>query len=542
MSSLRICAAQLNVVVGDLQGNTSRLIQLAQEVHQAGSADLLLCPELMLTGYPPEDLLLRAELQERVEAQLVRLAQECPQDLALVVGYPIWRQGRCMNAGGVLWQGEWIAEYHKQCLPNEQVFDEQRYFSAGQDSCVVEIQGCRLGILICEDLWQTGPAEACVQAGAQGVLLLNASPWHQGKQYERQALVAQVCRQLEVPAVYANLVGGQDELLFDGASFALNAQGELMAQAPALQEAQMTVRWEPQGAGWQPQLGEIHPWPDAEAYLYGALVLGLQDYVNKSGFAGVVLGLSGGIDSALSLAIAVDALGADRVRVAMLPYHYTSSMSQEDAADQAQRLGVRYDVYSIAPMVEAFMSSLADTFAGTQRDTTEENLQARCRGTLLMALSNKLGLMVLTTGNKSEVAVGYCTLYGDMVGGFNALKDVYKTQVFALARWRNQQGEVIPQRVIDRPPSAELAPDQKDEDSLPPYAELDALLRAYLEEGATQAELVAAGFVPEVISQVVRLVERSEYKRRQAAPGVRVSTLAFGKDRRYPLVNQWPLL
>lgn len=541
MSRLRIHLAQLNSRVGDLAGNTDRILQLAQDLVAADQADLLLVPELALTGYPPEDLLLRPALQSRVEAQLLRL-QQTIRGITLVVGYPVRRDGRLYNAAGVLHEGQWLAEYHKQRLPNDQVFDEQRYFKAGEQACVVDIQGFRLGLLICEDIWHPEPARQAAAEGAEALLVLNASPWHQGKQWERLDLAASRCRETRLPLIYCNRVGGQDELVFDGASFALNAAGEIVARAGALAEDGLDLALLREGGRVALQPGEQRDWPEDLAYLYGALVLGLQDYVNNSGFKGVVLGLSGGIDSALSAAIAVDALGPERVTAVMLPYHYTSSMSLEDAEAEARLLGIQYQVHPIAPMVDTFMASLADAFAGTARDATEENLQARCRGVLLMALSNKLGLMVLTTGNKSEVAVGYCTLYGDMVGGYNAIKDVYKTLVFQLAEWRNRQGPVIPQRVIDRPPSAELAPDQKDEDSLPPYAVLDRLLAGYIEQDLSADELVAQGFSREDVLRVLGLVDRNEYKRRQAAPGVRVTARGFGKDRRYPIVNAWPLL
>ncbi|WP_404416405.1 NAD+ synthase [Marinospirillum sp.] len=539
MSILRIYSAQINPIVGDFAGNTQKIIAAAQKAREQQS-DLLITPEMVLTGYPPEDLLFRPALQQRVQEQLDFLAAEVT-DITLVVGYPIIHEGQVFNAAGVLHQGQWIAEYHKACLPNDQVFDEKRYFTAGQQPVVVEIQGIKLGLLICEDLWHSGPAQASVEAGAETLLVLNASPWHQGKHLERVELARQRVQPLQVPLIYCNVIGGQDELLFDGASFAVNSQGELLASAPALQEAGLITELETTSAGVDLLPSERATWPEALPYLYAALVLGLQDYVNKSGFKGVVLGMSGGIDSALSAAIAVDALGKERVTGVMLPYHYTSSMSLEDAEEEARLLDIDYQVYPIAPMVDSFMTSLEQTFAGTQRDTTEENLQARCRGTLLMALSNKLGLMVLSTGNKSEVAVGYCTLYGDMVGGYNAIKDVYKTLVFQLAEWRNQQGRVIPQRIIDRPPSAELAPDQKDEDSLPPYSVLDKLLEGYIELDKSAADLLAEGFSEEDIRRVIGLVDRNEYKRYQAAPGTRVTFRGFGKDRRYPLVNKWPV-
>ncbi|SFC50762.1 NAD+ synthase (glutamine-hydrolysing) [Marinospirillum celere] len=539
MSTLRIYSAQINPIVGDFAGNAQKILAAVQEAREQ-QADLLLTPEMALTGYPPEDLLFRPALQERVQEQLDYLASQVT-DITLVVGYPVRYEGQLYNAAGILHQGQWMGEYFKACLPNDQVFDEKRYFAPGEQPCVIKLKDMHLGLLICEDLWHPGPAKAAVDAGAEALLVLNASPWHQGKQHERVQLARQRVEPLQVPLIYCNLVGGQDELLFDGASFAVNAQGELQASAPALEEAGLITVLEKQASGVILLPGNKAIWPEPLAYLYGALVLGLQDYVNKSGFKGVVLGMSGGIDSALSAAIAVDALGKERVTGVMLPYHYTSSMSLEDAEAEARLLGIDYQVYPIAPMVDSFMTGLEKAFAGTQRDTTEENLQARCRGTLLMALSNKLGLMVLSTGNKSEVAVGYCTLYGDMVGGYNAIKDVYKTLVFQLAEWRNQQGQVIPQRVIDRPPSAELAPDQKDEDSLPAYPVLDRLLEGYIELDQSAADLLAEGFSEEDVRRVIGLVDRNEYKRYQAAPGVRVTYRGFGKDRRYPLVNRWPV-
>ncbi|WP_027848123.1 NAD+ synthase [Marinospirillum minutulum] len=549
MSGLRIYSAQISLLVGDIQANTQAIIQLANSLAVNNQADLLLLPELTLTGYPPEDLLLRPALQGRIETALQQLQEEV-QGISLIVGYPRAKNGQLFNAAGVLHQGEWVAEYFKQLLPNAQVFDEQRYFTAGQQTGVVEINGCKLGILICEDLWQPEPAADAVAAGADVLLVLNASPWHEGKQYERLHLAQQHCQALARPLVYCNLVGGQDELLFDGASFALNADGEVIAQAQALEEDGLLVNLQVSPQGWEASStasNAIKSWPEDLAYLYGALVLGLKSYVNNSGFKGVVLGMSGGLDSALSVAIAVDALGADRVMGVMMPYHYTAAMSIADAEEEARLLGIEYQVIPIAPMVESFMAGLADTFAGTSKDTaykdvTEENLQARCRGVLLMALSNKKGLMLLTTGNKSELAVGYCTLYGDMAGGFNAIKDVYKTKAFELCTWRNSQGYVIPQRVIDRPPSAELAPDQKDEDSLPPYPVLDKLLQGYIEEDLSATDLITAGFKQEDVLRVVKLVDMNEYKRCQAAPGTRVTPKAFGKDRRYPLVNKWPVL
>ncbi|MDP2549202.1 NAD+ synthase [Oceanobacter sp. 4_MG-2023] len=537
--SLHIAMAQCNFLVGDITGNCDQMLSQVDAARQRG-ADLILFSELALTGYPPEDLLLRPSLQPRVEAAIQRLA-DASQDIAIVAGFP-WRQdGQLYNCAGVWHQGISLGRYAKQCLPNYQVFDEKRYFSVGDQPLVVTIAGVALGLTICEDIWFTGPAEQSVAAGAELILNLNASPFHIGKHHERQGILREHISRLGVPIVYVNQVGGQDELVFDGASFAMDAEGRNVAQLPAYQEAMADIRF----VDGTLQGMDSAPLPEAHhhelASLYDALVLGVRDYVNKNHFKGVILGLSGGIDSALTLAIAVDALGADRVQAVMMPFTYTSGMSKEDAARQAEVMGVRYQSLSIAPIYEQFMNTLAPDFAGLPVDTTEENLQARCRGVLLMALSNKTGYMVLTTGNKSEVAVGYATLYGDMAGGYGALKDVYKTRVFALAHYRNTigDGEVIPQRVIDRPPSAELAPDQKDEDSLPPYPVLDTILEQYIEQDMSAEAIIASGFDREDVMRVLRLVDVNEYKRRQAPVGVRVTPRGFGRDRRYPITSGW---
>tara|TARA_B100000929_G_scaffold208090_1_gene165880 strand:- start:56 stop:1396 length:1341 start_codon:yes stop_codon:yes gene_type:complete len=440
---------------------------------------------------------------------------------------------------GVLYNGQWLDEYAKQALPNYQVFDEQRYFQPGDTPLVVEHKGARLGILICEDIWQEAPVRQARDAGADILVTLNASPYHQNKPAERLELLEQRASDVGLPLVYVNQIGGQDELVFDGGSCCVDAEGKLAVQAPHWDIWLSPVHFVEEQGKWTPRQGEVDLDVAPEEDLYSALVTGLRDYVNKSGFKGVVLGLSGGIDSALSLAIAVDALGPQRVHAVMMPYHYTADISKEDAAEQARLLGVSYEVMPIAPMVEAFMDTLAESFEGTERDTTEENLQSRCRGVLLMALSNKKGLMVLTTGNKSEMAVGYATLYGDMVGGYNAIKDVYKTWVYRLARWRNTENLVIPERVIERPPSAELAPDQQDSDSLPDYDTLDAILVRYIEGDMSAEAIIEAGFSAEDVYKVVKLVDRCEYKRRQAPVGVRVTQRGFGRDRRYPIVNGW---
>ncbi|MBF8223701.1 NAD+ synthase [Halomonas sp. 328] len=539
MQDLTLVMAQLDPLVGDIPGNTERAIEAVREARIEHGADIVVLPELCLTGYPPEDLLLRPSLETRLREARSRMAEKVAAGVLVIVGYPGIREGKRYNLAGLLYNGEWLDEYAKQSLPNYQVFDEQRYFEAGREPLVIDHQGVRLGILICEDLWAESPVLQARDAGADILISLNASPFHHDKPAERLALLKARAAEARRPLVYANMIGGQDELVFDGGSACVDAEGELRVQAPHWEVGLMPVQFINIDGLWVPQAGECVSVPDPEENLYCALVTGLRDYVNKSGFQGVVLGLSGGIDSALSLAIAVDALGPERVQAVMMPYHYTAEISQEDAAEQARLLGVHYEVLPIAPMVEAFTTTLAESFAGTERDTTEENLQSRTRGVLLMAISNKKGLMVLTTGNKSEMAVGYATLYGDMVGGYNALKDVYKTWVYRLARWRNAQEPAIPERVIERPPSAELAPDQQDSDSLPDYDTLDAILVRYIEGDMSAEAIIAAGFGRDDVYRVVSLVDRCEYKRRQAPVGVRVTPRGFGRDRRYPIVNGW---
>ncbi|HEX4869783.1 MAG TPA: NAD+ synthase [Moraxellaceae bacterium] len=533
---LRIALAQADFLVGDIPGNIDKVLALAARARDGQAADLVVFPELALVGYPPEDLLLRPSLDARVEAALARLG-EVP-GIHILLGYPGRRDGRLMNLAGVWRDGARVCEYAKHELPNYQVFDEKRYFTPGHAPAVFTLGGRRLGITLCEDIWHAGPAQAARAAGAELLLNLNASPFHQGKQAERMAIVGARVQETGLPALYVNLVGGQDELVFDGGSFAMNAGGGIAAELPRFREDLVTLEFGARGFLPATRAPALAP----EAEVYQALVLGVRDYVGKSGFRGAVLGLSGGIDSALTLAIAVDAIGADKVQAVMMPYRYTSTMSLEDAEAEARVLGVHYSVLPIAPMVEAFGATLAPEFAGLARDKTEENLQARSRGVLLMAISNKKGLLVLTTGNKSEMAVGYATLYGDMAGGFDVLKDVPKTLVFRLAEYRNAltpEHPPIPQRVIDRPPSAELAPDQKDEDSLPPYPVLDAILRRYVEDDESAEAIIAAGFDAETVLRVVRMVDGNEYKRRQAAIGPRITRRGFGKDRRYPIVNGW---
>lgn len=538
MVQITLSLAQINTLVGDIPGNTRQVLALAERAWREQSADAVIFPELTLTGYPPEDLLLRPSLAPRIEQALAELiAAQLP--LALVVGYPRLRDGKLYNMAGVIRDGQLIAEYAKQRLPNYQVFDEARYFTAGQEACVFDLCGVPTALTVCEDIWFPQPMAQAHAAGAKLMLNLNASPYHRGKQLEREQMLAERAQAGHMPIAYVNLVGGQDELVFDGGSVLINATGELCQRAPAFDEGLFSVIGEFQNNQLRFLPQPPTPLLDTLPSVYGALVLGLRDYVEKNRFKGVVLGLSGGIDSALTLALAVDALGAERVEAVMMPFRYTSDLSKTDAADQAQRLGVRYSSISIEPMYEAFMAGLAEEFVGRARDTTEENLQARCRGVLLMAISNKKGYLVLTTGNKSEMAVGYSTLYGDMAGGFDALKDVPKTLVFALAEYRNTLGEVIPPTVISRPPSAELAPDQKDEDSLPPYSILDQILALYVEQDESAEAIISRGFARADVERVIRLVDINEYKRRQAPIGVRISQRGFGRDRRYPITSGW---
>ena len=547
--SLVISIAQFNFIVGDLQGNAQKIIQAARDAHAAG-ARLLLTPELALCGYAAEDLFLRPAFLAASDAALGEVARGTAdlEGLAIVVGHPQRLPddpaGRCANAASVLRAGRIEQTYAKQELPNYQVFDERRYFTPGSGTCVFEVEGLRIGLLICEDAWFPGPARRAAEAGAQLLVSINASPFHAGKSSEREQIMRDRVTETGLPLLYAHLVGGQDEVVFEGRSFALNADGFIALRAPGFEEKLVLAQVEStQGA--IKIIADVAPVPPLEADLWSALVLGVRDYVGKNGFPGALLGLSGGIDSALVLAVAVDALGADKVRAVMMPSPYTADISWIDARDMAERLHVRYDEISIAPQFEAFQAALAGEFAGLPEDATEENLQARIRGTLLMALSNKFGAIVLTTGNKSEMATGYCTLYGDMAGGFAVIKDVPKTQVFALARWRNANdpfgtgASPIPERIITRPPSAELRPDQTDQDSLPPYEILDAILQRYMEDDQGVEQIVAQGFDRAVVERVARLIRINEYKRRQAPVGIRVTHRSFGKDWRYPITGKF---
>jgi NAD+ synthase (glutamine-hydrolysing) len=576
---MKLAVAQFNLIVGDIAGNAAQLLAAANEANAAGAA-VLLTPEMSLCGYPAEDLVLRADFTAACAAALTQLAAAAPPELALIVGYPERSDDGLFNAAALLRGGCIEAVYRKHHLPNHSVFDEQRVFDSSDTPCVFTCGGMNFGINICGDIWEPGPATRAMEAGADWLLVPNASPFHLNKERERVAVARS--RQVEtgLPIVYANMVGGQDELVFDGASFALNVDGEVAVQCPAWQAGLFYLDIEGDACS-----GPQHELPYEDAAVYAALVLAVRDYIGKNGFKGVHLGLSGGIDSALTLAIAADALGSDKVHAVMMPSDYTAGISVEDSRDMVKRLGVRYSEIAIKPIFDAFRTQLAPAFAETTpsplrgegggggdagegweagispspqpsplkgegandarcapkpiHDTTEENLQARARGTLLMALSNKFGTLVLTTGNKSEMATGYATLYGDMAGGFAVLKDVPKTLVYRLANYRNSLSAVIPQRIIDRPPSAELRPDQTDQDSLPPYDMLDAILAAYVERDLSARDIVALGYDAATVKKVIRLVDLAEYKRRQAPPGPRITPRNFGKDRRYPITSKY---
>jgi NAD+ synthetase len=555
---MKIAIAQMNATVGDLAGNVTRIADFADRARRGG-ADLVVTPELALCGYPPEDLLLREDFLAACDRALADLAGRSG-GLTLVVGHPRAVDGRRYNSASVIREGRVVGAYDKQRLPNYTVFDEQRYFEPGVKPCVFGMDGVsfgvnicedtwggeghvaapqrgddRVGINICADSWNASAPRAAREAGANVLLVLNASPYHLDKQRIRHDVMRERVIENGVALVYANMIGGQDELVFDGGSFVLNRAGKLTHQLPMFQEALGLVTL----TDGDPQPGEIAVPQPQEAEVYGALMTGVRDYVDKNGFPGVLVGLSGGIDSALTVAIAADALGPERVRAVMMPSQYTADMSLEDARGEANALKVRYTEIPIRPIFEGFLNSLSVEFKGLAEDATEENLQSRIRGTLLMALSNKSGALVLTTGNKSEMGTGYATLYGDMAGGFAVLKDINKMLVYRLARYRNGISPVIPQRVLDRPPSAELRPDQKDQDSLPPYPVLDAIMEAYVEGDLSPGEIIAAGYSAADVKRVVQLVRGSEYKRRQSPVGIRITPRGFGKDWRFPITNKF---
>ena len=534
---MRVAVAQMNVVLGDLAGNAHRIADAAKRACAQG-ADLLLTPELSLCGYPPEDLLLRPDFYRSVDLALVALTQDTVDlDIAIVVGHPEQAGDLYYNAASVLYQGKRLCTYRKQHLPQYEVFDELRYFTAGGESVVFDHAGTRFGLAICEDIWFAAPAQAAKAAGAEVLLVLNASPYHLDKTVDRQSVLAQRVAETGLSIVYCNLVGGQDELVFDGASCLVAADGQTVLQLPQFAEDMATADLSDAG-DWHTQAA-LTPLTELNAQIYNAMVLGVRDYFAKNGFAGAYLGLSGGIDSALTLCVAVDALGADRVRPIIMPSPYTAQMSIDDSWALCANLGVKGELVDIQPAMQTYENLLAPYFVGMAPDTTEENLQARIRGNLLMALSNKSGWLVLTTGNKSEMAVGYCTLYGDMAGGFAVLKDLLKTKVYDVSRWVNRAGEVIPWRIIERPPSAELRPDQTDQDSLPPYEVLDAIVTAYMEQDQSPREIIAQGYREADVRRVVRLLRISEYKRRQSPVGIRLTRRGFGKDWRYPITNRY---
>ena len=535
-NSISIALAQHDSLVGGLQGNAEKILQWVKRARDEFGADIILFPELNLTGYPPEDLLLRHGFIEDTRKVLDELTGKI-HGITAIIGCPILESSSLYNSAVVIKDGVQVSRYHKQNLPNYSVFDEKRYFVAGDSPCIVETEAGKIGISICEDVWQDGPVEQAVQAGAELILNLNASPFHIDKRDERFDAVSRQARQNSIPIAYVNMVGGQDELVFDGGSFVVDRHGARQMHAPVFEESLSLVEFTNTGDGLRPVASVMPADLPLNESVYRALVLGVRDYVTKNGFKGAVIGLSGGIDSALTLAVACDALGAENVEAVLMPSRYTQSMSIEDAIEQAENLGVHHRIIPIEKMFTAFLDGLQETFASAPVDTTEENIQARCRGIILMAISNKQGRIVLTTGNKSEMAVGYATLYGDMAGGYAVIKDVPKMLVYELANWRNQQQQVIPQRVIDRPPSAELADDQKDEDSLPPYEILDVILELYIEKNIGLEEIVANGFDRDTVRKVIRLVDLNEYKRKQAAPGVRITKRAFGRDRRYPITS-----
>jgi len=526
---MKIAIAQINCIVGDLTGNAKKIIASVGQA-QAQGATLVVTPELSLCGYPPEDLLLRADFLDACNEALNALAAKL-SGITVIVGHPHQVNDACFNAASVLQDGKVFATYHKHALPNYAVFDEKRYFTAGSDALVFEHEGIKLGVLICADVWESAPALLAKAAGAELLIALNASPFHMEKQFTRMEKLRQRVTDTRLPIIYTNMVGGQDELVFDGASFVLNADGDLTHELPAFESALEIINFE----HVTPVLGAVAKPLTIEASVYSALKLGLADYVNKNGFPGVVLGMSGGVDSALTLAIAVDALGADKVHAVMMPSEFTADMSVNDAREMADMLGVEYSEIAINALYEEYLAALAPQFGDLAFDATEENLQARIRGMLLMAISNKFGSIVVTTGNKSEMAVGYCTLYGDMAGGFALLKDVPKTLVYRLSNYRNTLSKTIPERIITRPPSAELRANQLDQDSLPPYEVLDGIIEAYVEDDLGREDIIALGYSVSDVTRVITMIDRNEYKRRQSPVGVRITHKGFGKDRRYPI-------
>lgn len=530
---------QTNFWVGDIAGNVKKMHALTLDAKARG-ADIVIFPELALVGYPPEDLLLRPTLGERVREAMAKLAEI--EGIVVILGYPHIDHHGTFNSAAILQDGSQKGFYHKQCLPNYGIFDEQRYFQKGRNQVLFDYKGVTIGLLICEDIWHDEPIQALKQAGADLVIVINASPFEIGKQTARKSLLTQHSSTHHLPIIYVNTVGAQDDIVFDGGSLIMQSDGRVAHEGVRFLNQLLMARFDIQNKTFDTQ-AKAPLVLSEESEMYQALVVGLRDYVNRSGFKGVIVGLSGGIDSALTLCIAVDALGSDRVYAVMMPYEYTAQISLEDAEAQAARLNVSYTVCPIHDAVAGLRSALAPLLANSEPDVTEENLQARTRGTILMALSNKFGHMVISTGNKSENAVGYSTLYGDMVGGFDVLKDVYKTDVYRLANYRNrlEDNPVIPERVITRPPSAELRPNQKDQDSLGDYDTLDSILKMYIDDDLGYKAIVAAGFEPKTVEKILGMVDRAEYKRRQGAIGTKITKKSFGRERRYPLVNGWSI-
>ncbi len=527
--TLRIIIAQLNFLVGDVLGNARKMIVNIHKARDELKGDVIVFPELALTGYSPEDLLLRPGMDKRIREALVLLAEESV-GVDVIVGHPDHTELGRFNAASLLRNGKVINTYHKRYLPNAEVFDEKRYFIPGSETKLIHIKNIPIALMICEDIWQPQMGLQAKMMGAQGIIALNASPFHIEKVRQRREIVTEQAKRNGLPIVYVNLIGGQDELVFDGGSFVVNAKGDIALQAPFFEESLMAIELNPDHKT-VPEL------PSIESRIYNALVLGLRDYIEKNHFKSAIIGLSGGIDSALTAAIAVDAIGADRVFGVLMPSRYTRDISNIDARAQCELLNIKYQEISIEPVFNAFLNVLHEPFQGKSIDSTEENLQARCRGMILMALSNKFGHIVLATGNKSEMAVGYSTLYGDLVGGFCVLKDIWKTLVYRLAHYRNEISQVIPERIFTRAPSAELAADQLDQDSLPDYAILDQILSFYIEHDEDKENIIARGFDPSVVSKVIQMVNRNEYKRRQAPIGICITTRAFGRDRRYPITS-----
>ena len=533
---VKVALAQVDLAVGDVSGNSAKILDYATRARDELHADLVVFPELSVCGYPPEDLLFHAGLRERIERAIAEI-RDSVHGIAVLIGFPEYADDCIYNSCAVFSDGELLCGYRKHLLPNYRVFDEERYFTAGTDASVFRIQGIAIGLTICEDIWRSGPIAAAREAGAECVIAINGSPYELGYQRNREKIAKTRVLETDIPIIYLNMVGGQDELVFDGGSFAMNTGGDINFRAPAFVEDLYEVALTDSATGTEIESGQVTKHLPTEASVYEALITGTRDYVDKHGFPGVVIGLSGGIDSALVLSIACDALGPDRVRAVMMPFRYTSTISQEDAQKQAQLLGARYDVIPIAPIYDSTVQQLAPVLAESEEGVTEENIQARCRGLLLMAISNKTGRMLLTTGNKSEMAVGYATLYGDMAGGFAPIKDCSKSLVYRLAHYRNTLGDAIPERVITREPSAELRPGQKDSDSLPAYEILDPILEFFIEGNLSVKEITERGYDRDTVIRVLEMVRRNEYKRRQAPPGIRISSRAFGRDWRYPITS-----